>query len=145
MWLGERLGQIGQLVADSPLRPYRRAKIEDEAPQRRDCFVEPGGGIAELFGPDGTVADPVDGDVHRGRGDIAAFFTGTFTDGMDATLSLTGPIRVAGPNAAVPMQVSVDLGAQTGRLDIIDTMVFDDDGLIASMCAYWDAADMVIE
>lgn len=102
-------------------------------------------GIAELFAPDGTVADPVDAEQQCGRADIAAFFTTTFGDGMSATLTLSGPIRVAGPNAAFPMQVSIAMGEQTGRVDIIDTMTFDADGLITAMCAYWDAAAMVIE
>ena len=103
-----------------------------------------GAAVAELFAPEGSVADPVDQPAHQGRDAIAAFFTSTFTTGMDATLALTGPVRVAGRHAAFPMQVSVDLGEQTGRLDIIDTMTFDDDGLITAMAAYWDAAAMQI-
>ena len=31
------------------MRPNRRAKIEDEPPQRRDCLVQPGGGVAEFL------------------------------------------------------------------------------------------------
>ncbi|MDH4167980.1 MAG: SgcJ/EcaC family oxidoreductase [Acidimicrobiia bacterium] len=103
-----------------------------------------GSALAELFHPDATVADPVDEAAHRGRDAIAAFFTSTFTSGMDATLAITGPIRVAGRHAAFPMQVSMDLGGQTGRLDIIDTMEFDEDGSILAMAAYWDAAAMEI-
>ena len=102
------------------------------------------GAIGELFHPDATVADPVDQDPHRGRDAIVTFFTGTFTDGMEAGLALTGPVRVAGPHAAFPMQVTIALGDQTGRLNIIDTMTFDDDGLITVMNAYWDAGAMEI-
>ncbi|MDH3705980.1 MAG: SgcJ/EcaC family oxidoreductase [Acidimicrobiia bacterium] len=119
-----------------------RATVEEYV---RRWNASDGDAVAELFDEHATVADPVDGEPHQGRADIAAFFTSTFTDGMDATLSLTGPVRVAGPHAAFPMQVTIDLGDQTGRLDIIDTMVFGDDGRISAMRAYWDAAAMVIE
>lgn len=101
--------------------------------------------IAALFHPEGKVADPVDQPAHTGREAIAEFFSSTFTQGMAATLSITGPIRVAGRHAAFPMQVSMDLGEQTGRLDIIDTMAFDEAGLIVAMEAYWDAAAMTFE
>ena len=103
-----------------------------------------GAAVADLFSSQGSVADPVDQPAHHGREAIAAFFTSTFTTGMDATLALTGPIRVAGQHAAFPMQVTVDLGDQTGRLDIIDTTPDDDDGLTTAIAAHCDAAAMQI-
>ncbi|MGI9602529.1 MAG: SgcJ/EcaC family oxidoreductase [Acidimicrobiales bacterium] len=118
-----------------------RATVEDYVVRWNAGNAE---AMGELFATDGSVADPVDQPAHHGREAIAAFFEGTFTSGMDATLSITGPIRVAGHHAAFPMQVAVDLGEQTGRLDIIDTMEFDDSGLIQVMRAFWDAAAMEI-
>lgn len=101
--------------------------------------------MAALFHPEGSVADPVDSPAHVGTAAITAFFDSTFTDGMQATLSLTGPVRIAGRHAAFPMQVAVDLGEQTGLVDIVDTMEFDEEGRILVMRAYWDMAAMHFE
>ena len=46
----------------------------------------------------------------------------------------TGRPRVAAGEVAFPMQARI---GETGILEIIDVMAFDDDGLIASTRAFW--------
>ena len=49
----------------------------------------------------------------------------------------TGPTRVAGHEAATPMVVLMGPEGEQKALDIISVMVFDDDGKIVSMRAFW--------
>lgn len=101
--------------------------------------------IIELFAPDAKfIEDPVGTGVHEGVEAIEAQYASAFEGGMAAELRLTGPIRVAGNEAAFPMEVTLDLGEQTGVLAIIDTMTFDEGGAITSMRAFCHQDDLVI-
>jgi steroid delta-isomerase len=88
--------------------------------------------VALLYAEDATVEDPIGSPLHQGRDAIRKFYEGTMGP---AKLELTGPVRVAGNEAAGPMCATVGDGA--AFIDIIDVMTFDDDGLVRSMRAYW--------
>ncbi len=73
-------------------------------------------------------------ELHRGRDAIRAFYkaaAGTIT------MKCTGPVRVAGNEAATPLVVLIGPEGQQQALDIISAMVFDDKGKITSMRAFW--------
>lgn len=95
--------------------------------------------IAALYAGDATVEDPVGGgEVHIGRHAIAGFYR-NIENLERATELLT--LRVAGHEAAFMFAITIGSGDQRMRIQPIDVMVFNGDGTIASMKAYWSAAD----
>lgn len=98
-------------------------------------------GVVALFSDEAQVWDPVDSDPHVGGAAVRAFFEGTHGMVDRLTLTLSGPVRVAGRFAAFPMTVLSEMGDFRMELDVIDVMTFDDDGLIVEMKAYWSMAD----
>ena len=98
-------------------------------------------GIIACFAPGAIAEDPVGSQRHEGIDALRAFFTGTHQLADSLELHLTGPIRVVGDRAAFPMTVTTHIGELTMELDIIDTMVFDDEGRITEMFAYWSFDD----
>ena len=91
-------------------------------------------GIVELYSDDATIEDPIGSELHRGRDAIRAFYkaaAGTIT------MRCTGPVRVAGNEAATPLVVLIGADGQQQALDIISAMVFDEKGKITSMRAFW--------
>ncbi len=91
-------------------------------------------GIVELYSDDATIEDPIGSELHRGRDAIRAFYkaaAGTIT------MKCTGPVRVAGNEAATPLVVLIGADGQQQALDIISAMVFDEKGKITSMRAFW--------
>jgi steroid Delta-isomerase len=100
-------------------------------------------GYLSLFAADATVEDPVGSDIARGADGIGAFWDGVRAMAAEIPLERTGPARVAAGEAAWPLRAITNLGEMKLTVDIIDVMAFDDDGLITSMRAFWDPADMV--
>lgn len=102
-----------------------------------------GGGSAEdiagLFADDATVEDPVGGEVHIGHGAILGFFKVVEMLPRETELHA---LRVAGHQAAFMFAITVGSGEHRMRIEPIDVMVFNDDGKIASMKAYWSPADV---
>lgn len=95
--------------------------------------------IASLFADDATVEDPVGGgEVHIGRGAIHGFFKNV--ENAQRTTELLA-LRVAGHEAAFMFVITVDAGGHKVRIQPIDVMVFNADGKITSMKAYWSFAD----
>ena len=90
--------------------------------------------IVELYAEDGTVEDPVGGEVHIGREAIRGFYS-MIPAGDNATEMFT--VRSLGQEAAFYWALTVELGGSRVRIEIISTMTFNDDGKIASMKAYW--------
>lgn len=102
-----------------------------------------GGGSAEdiaaLFAADATVQDPVGGETHIGRQAIRGFYANIEnTPRQTELLSL----RVAGHEAAFLFAITVGAGEHRIRIEPIDVMVFDGEGKIASMKAYWSPGDV---
>ncbi len=87
--------------------------------------------LVGLFAADATVEDPVGSDVHRGHEALRAFY-GVLPE-MGAVAESPGPINVCGNEVAFGFQT----GTGDFRMPVIDHMVFDDDGKIASMRAFW--------
>jgi steroid delta-isomerase len=91
--------------------------------------------IAALYADDATVEDPVGGEVHIGRQAIRGFYSNV-ENIKSQTEVMT--LRALGSEAAFYWTLTVDLGNGSGmRIEIISVMVFDDEGKIASMKAYW--------
>jgi steroid delta-isomerase len=99
-------------------------------------------GWLALFADGATLEDPVGSEVRSGTVAIGEFWDLVRSMTPDITLASTGPVRVAGHEAAFPMVMTTQLGDTAMALDIIDVMTFDDDAKIASMRAFWDMADM---
>ena len=91
-------------------------------------------GLVALYAEDGSVEDPVGTPPHRGRDAIRAFYRAS---AGSVVLELEGRPRVAGNEGACGMLASPK-GA-TVVIETLDTMVFDEDGLIRQMRAYWSA------
>jgi steroid Delta-isomerase len=96
----------------------------------------------ELFAADAQVEDPVGSPLRSGRDEIGAFWQESHAMADSIRLERTGPVRVAGNEAAFPMQVHPVVGGTAFVMDVIDVMSFDDDGRITSLRAFWDPAEM---
>jgi steroid delta-isomerase len=92
--------------------------------------------IAELYADDATVEDPVGGEVHIGRQAIRGFYSAT--DGLKRECELV-TLRVAGNEAAFQFRLTIKAGNGGMLIEPIDVMVFDDDGKVTGMKAYWSA------
>jgi steroid delta-isomerase len=95
--------------------------------------------IVDLYADDGTVEDPVGGEVHIGRQAIHGFYA-NIPAGHNAAEMFT--LRTAGNEAAFYWALTVELGGNRVRIEIISTMAFNEDGKIASMKAYWGPANI---
>lgn len=91
--------------------------------------------IARLYATDATVEDPVGSTPHRGRDAIREFYRAS---AGSVRLELEGRVRSAGNEAAAAM-IARPVANPSMRVETLDVMVFGDDGLIASMRAYWSA------
>jgi steroid delta-isomerase len=95
--------------------------------------------IVGLYAQDGTVEDPVGGEVHIGSEAIRGFYA-MIPKGDNATELFT--LRALGQEAAFYWALTVEIGGNRLRIAIISTMTFNGDGKIASMKAYWGPDDM---
>jgi steroid delta-isomerase len=96
-------------------------------------------GIVDLYADDGTVEDPVGSEVHIGREAIRGFYS-MVPAGDNAAELFT--LRALGHEAAFFWALTVELGGNRVRIEIISTMTFNADGKIASMKAYWGPEDI---
>ncbi len=96
-------------------------------------------GILDLYSEDGTAEDPVGGTIQSGQEELRNFYAGTVSR---LQVEITGPIRVAGKEAAVPMLAELTMNDNKLYLDVIDVMTFDDAGKFTSMRAFWNPAEM---
>jgi len=90
--------------------------------------------LVELFADDATVEDPVGGEVHIGRQAIHGFYSAVHNVERECELVT---LRVAGNEAAFHFKLIVSAGDTRMVIEPIDVMVFDGDGKIAAMKAYW--------
>ncbi len=90
--------------------------------------------VADLYASDGTVEDPVGGEVHIGREAIRGFYSAQPL--KDAEFELF-TLRALGSEVAFYWSLTLTLGESRLRIEIISVMTFDDEGKIASMKAYW--------
>ena len=98
--------------------------------------------VADLYADDATVEDPVGSEVRRGREAILEFYGGL--EGLEATTTLH-TAKIAAGEAVFSFTLVTKVGDQSYTVSPIDHMVFDDDGKIIAMRAFWDpATDMVV-
>lgn len=90
--------------------------------------------ITELYADDATLEDPVGGPVHVGRESIRKFYGNI--ENLKGRVELQ-TLRVCANEAAFLFRLEVELGENTMTIEPIDVMVFNSDGKIASMKAYW--------
>lgn len=98
-------------------------------------------GIVALYADDATVEDPVGGDVIRGIEAITTFYQNSTSGGV--RLELAGPIRVAGREVAFPFSAHLTWEGKPMRIDVIDVFLFDEQGKIASMRAFFGPDNFV--
>ena len=92
--------------------------------------------VAALYTEDATLAEPVGGgEVHIGRQAIAGFYKNT--EGHELKTELLS-FRAGGHEAAFVFAITVG----TMRIEPIEVMTFNGEGLITSMKAYWGPADI---
>jgi steroid delta-isomerase len=92
-------------------------------------------GIVALYAEDGTIEDPIGSPLHRGTTAIRAFYEQAVAGKI--VMKRTGPVCVAGREAATPLVVLIGPDGQRQALDIVSVMTFREDGKIASMRAFW--------
>ncbi len=92
-------------------------------------------GILSLYADTATVEDPVGSNIIKGKAALRKFYGGAVT--IDLILTRTGPVRVAGMEAAFPFQLRMDVNGTPMKTDIIDLFRFNEDGKIVSMRAFW--------
>lgn len=98
--------------------------------------------VADLYADDATVEDPVGSEVRRGREAILEFYGGL--EGLEATTTLY-TAKIAAGEAVFSFTLVTKVGDQSYTVSPIDHMVFDEDGRITAMRAFWDpATDMVV-
>ena len=93
----------------------------------------------ELYATDAVLEDPVGGEVHIGHQAIRNFYSAT--TGLQCETELV-TLRVAGNEAAFHFALTITNGDHRMRIEPIDVMVFDGDGKIAGMKAYWSAENI---
>ncbi|MCV7430933.1 nuclear transport factor 2 family protein [Mycolicibacterium bacteremicum] len=93
--------------------------------------------VAALYAEDATLEDPVGGgEVHIGRQAIAGFYKNI--DGVEVSTELLS-FRAGGTEAAFVFAITVG-GAM--RIEPIEVMTFNGEGLITSMKAYWGPSNI---
>jgi steroid delta-isomerase len=90
--------------------------------------------LVELYADDATVEDPVGGEVHIGRQAIRGFYSAMESVARQCELIT---LRVAGNEAAFHFKLTIAAGDSKMVIEPIDVMVFDGEGKISSMKAYW--------
>lgn len=96
-------------------------------------------GMVDLFADDCWVEDPVGQNRHTGKEALLEFYQGAIPH---LQVEITGPIRVAGLECAMPLVAQLTLGEKSSYVDVIDIMRFDDQGKLTSMQAYWNPMEM---
>lgn len=91
-------------------------------------------GILALYAEDATIEDPIGSELRTGLAAVREFYEAS---AGTITMKCSGPVRVAGLEAAAPLVVLMGPEGEQRALDIISTLVFNEDGKIQSMRAYW--------
>jgi steroid delta-isomerase len=96
--------------------------------------------IAALYHEEGSIEDPVGSPAHHGREAVRRFYAST---AGALSVEISGPICCAANAGVMPLLARLALPGQPVRyLDAIDLVEFDDSGLIRSLRAYWNPAEM---
>ena len=90
--------------------------------------------IVELYAEDGAIEDPVGAEPRQGKAELHAWYKAS---AGSVDLQLTGPIRVAGDQAAFPLVGKLGADDDPSYIDIIDVARFDAAGKIVKLSAHW--------
>lgn len=96
-------------------------------------------GILALYAGTASVEDPVGTAPVVGRDAVRDFYAANVAA---LRVEITGPIRVAGRECAMPMLAEIESPKGLLYMDVIDVMEFDDAGLITRMRAFWNPAEL---
>ena len=96
-------------------------------------------GIVALYADDATIEDPIGSELRRGTDAIRAFYEAA---AGTVIMKRSGPPSIAGHEAATPLVILLGPEGERNALPVISTMVFTEEGKIASMRAYWSFDDM---
>jgi steroid delta-isomerase len=99
--------------------------------------------IAALFTEDAVQADPVSSPPNVGRDAIRTFFTGSI-EASDRWTFSAPTVHTCGDQVAINFQIVVESSGTTMTIGGIEVFTVNDDGLIASVNAYWDEADLAV-
>jgi len=99
--------------------------------------------IAALFAEDAVQADPVSSPPNIGRDAIRAFFIGGIEASEGWTFSAPS-VHTCGDHVAINFQIVVESSGTTMTIGGIEVFTVNGDGLIASVNAYWDEADLAV-
>jgi steroid Delta-isomerase len=126
------------------LRPMPSAEDIADTVNRYIGLIAKGSadGLVELYADDATVEDPVGGEVHIGRQAIHGFYSAV--DKLERECELVS-LRIAGNEAAFQFRLTITAGDGRMVIEPIDVMVFDHDGKVAAMKAYWSAKDVTTQ
>lgn len=91
--------------------------------------------IMSLYAEDCCVEDPVGSSVKQGRAAVEEFYKSALA--MNVKLQLESEIRIAGNEAAFAFTGEVDTGDGIMTFRPIDVMVFNDEGKVTSMRAFF--------
>ncbi|OBK21445.1 steroid delta-isomerase [Mycobacterium asiaticum] len=118
-----------------------RAKAITETVHRYLAAVGTGSAddLAAFYADDATLEDPVGGEVHIGTSAIRGFYSAV--SGVERECELV-TLRVCGNEAAFHFRLTITAGGSKMRIEPIETMVFDGNGKVTAMKAYWSAADV---
>ena len=95
--------------------------------------------IAALYAEDATLEDPVSSEPLQGREAIRGFYA-TIESLKINTELLT--VRTAGGEASFHFRIETDTGAGVAIMEPLEVMIFDEDGRITSMRAWWNDTDL---
>jgi steroid Delta-isomerase len=106
---------------------------------RYAAFVTAGDveGIVGLYASDATIEIPVGGPVHRGIDAIRAFYR---DNELAQKLEITGPVCVAGREAAATMRARIARSGALVEIDVIDVAAVDEEGRLTRLRAFFDLA-----
>ena len=93
--------------------------------------------VLAQFTADAVWYDPVGQPPHVGHEGIGAFYDQTRQLADKVEMKLRDVI-VAGPEAAMILEIHVTMGDGGMVMDCVETLQVNDDGKIAGMKAYWD-------
>jgi len=96
-------------------------------------------GIMALYADDATAEDPVGGEVQTGAEALRNFYA---LAAPALQVELNGPICVSGRECAFLVLAELSMGDTKQYLDAIDVFIFNDEGKITSMRAYWNPAEL---
>lgn len=97
--------------------------------------------VAALFRPDAVQTDPVTAPPNVGRDAIRAFFESAAAASQSTRFEVLA-VHTAGTHAAIDFRVTVTLDTGSMQIEGIEVFEFDDEGLICTVAAYWDEADV---